>query len=307
MSEAPSEAEAWLLDLVRSGDRDGWTQLVERFQGRLQAFARTQLPQTADADDVVQETFLSFLQSLPSYRAAASLETWLFQLLRRRIADHYRRSGSGVSLTLCSAADQLSGGASETARRAASVRVDQSASWYVRRDEQQQLDYHAVSIAILSAVERLKTDRRFDDLKVFDLLFLAHWRNRDIAENLSLDEKSIALRKYRFIQRVAAGLSEPEPSDPEADESSLDGLLTELWQDWRPSCPKRTTLGKYLLETLEEDWDDYVQFHIETMGCRFCSANLDDLEAASDEPGSDPLRDRIMESTVGFLNPREGG
>ena len=63
-----TEAEAWLLQEIRSGNQDGWQQLVDRFQGRLLAFARRQLPQSADADDIVQETFLSFLQTLSKFR-----------------------------------------------------------------------------------------------------------------------------------------------------------------------------------------------------------------------------------------------
>ena len=123
-----TETEQLLLDQVRAGDHAGWDQLVDRFQGRLLAFARTQLPQPADAEDTVQETFVSLLQSLDRFRGEASLETWLFQLLRRRIADHHRRAGRGVRIVLCSLSGTL-GAADEASSVSVSTTTDQSASW----------------------------------------------------------------------------------------------------------------------------------------------------------------------------------
>ena len=59
--------------------------------------SRSRLRQPSEAEDLVQETFLSFLKSLATFRAEASLETYLFLILRRKIADHYR----GQKLTIC--------------------------------------------------------------------------------------------------------------------------------------------------------------------------------------------------------------
>ena len=56
------------------------------------------------------------------------------------------------------------------------------------------------------------------------------------------------------------------------------------------------------------DWDDFVSFHIERLGCEYCAANLDDLSAEINAPTDgldEALRGRIMESTVGFLNRRD--
>ncbi len=80
-----------LIEAIRSGDPEAWPQLVAEYHGRLLAFARSQLGQESDAEDAVQETFVGLLKSLNGFRGEASLETWLFQILRRRIADQYRR------------------------------------------------------------------------------------------------------------------------------------------------------------------------------------------------------------------------
>ena len=147
--------------------------------------------------------------------------------------------------------------------------------------------------------------QRFEDLQVIDLLLFAQSRNRDVAEQLGLDEKAVALKKFRFIEKVRDALPQSARQAVEAD-TTADDLLTSLWADFRPSCPKRTTLGKFQLGTLKPAWDDYVEFHLSSLGCRFCTASLDDLEqlaAASESSSSMPLRNRIMESTVGFFQP----
>ena len=84
-------AERYLIDRIRESDAEAWRQLVDRYHGRLRAFAARELPSPSDADDIVQETFIGLLQSLGGFRGDSSLETFLFLILRRRVADYYRR------------------------------------------------------------------------------------------------------------------------------------------------------------------------------------------------------------------------
>ena len=85
-----------------------------------------------------------------------------------------------------------------------------------------------------------------------------------------------------------------------------EALLTQIWEEQRPSCPKRSTIGAYLLGTLDKPWHDYIDFHLQQLGCRFCRANLADLQQhnGAAQRHVDRLRTRIMQSTVGFLNRR---
>src|SRR4051794_2722348 len=85
-----TEAERYLLEQIRTGSQEAWSQLVERYQGRLLAFARRRAPKSADPEDLVQDTFLLFLRDLPAYRGQASVETYLFLILRRRIIELLR-------------------------------------------------------------------------------------------------------------------------------------------------------------------------------------------------------------------------
>src|SRR5688572_2801692 len=50
----------------------------------------------------------------------------------------------------------------------------------------------------------------------------------------------------------------------------------EIWRRYRLSCLTRSQLGAYLLGTLDPAHAEYVEFHVRTVGCRLCSANLHD-------------------------------
>ena len=305
MNNSLSEIDQQLLSGVRSGNSDAWAEIVSQFQGRLLAFARRRLKQSADAEDVVQETFLSLLKSLETFRGESSLETWLFQLLRRRIADAHRRAGRHDRVQLCLSDSQIDASGRQPVN-SVDATTDQSASWYVRQKEQRTLDQAELLRAVISSTDRLKAENRFRDLKVFDLLFFAHWKNQEIAQELGLEETAVAVLKHRFIQRVSKQLPADDANDHALSDAS--DLLTEVWREGRPGCPKRTTLGKYILGTLTEDWDDFVSFHVERLGCEYCGANLDDLSIEINAPAdgsNEALRGRIMESTVGFLNKQD--
>ena len=56
-----------------------------------------------------------------------------------------------------------------------------------------------------------------------------------------------------------------------------------IWRRHRLSCPSREQLGSYLLDVLSDDWTAYIAFHLDEIGCRFCRANLADLQQQQGE------------------------
>ena len=79
--------------------------------------------------------------------------------------------------------------------------------------------------------------------------------------------------------------------------------LGEVWRRQRLSCATRQQLGSYLLGVLPDEQADYIRFHIDTVGCRFCAANLADLEAQQAEAADHVHRRRrkYFQSSAGFL------
>jgi RNA polymerase sigma-70 factor (ECF subfamily) len=55
-------------------------------------YAVARLRDDSIAEDVVQETLLSAIQSMGSYSGKASERTWLTSILKHKIIDHFRRS-----------------------------------------------------------------------------------------------------------------------------------------------------------------------------------------------------------------------
>jgi hypothetical protein len=65
-------------------------------------------------------------------------------------------------------------------------------------------------------------------------------------------------------------------------------------------------LGGYLLGVLPDDAADYVTFHVETVACRYCAANVEDLralQAANVDEDSDHRRRKYFETSAGYLDP----
>jgi RNA polymerase sigma factor (sigma-70 family) len=286
-----SEADQYLLTRVRQHDAQAWEQLVARYQGRLCAFARARAPSGSDAEDLVQEAFLQFLLGLSRFRGEASIETFLFTILRRRLADELRRGGATVG-TLGN--DDSSTSASRIAA------PDLTASTYAATGEEMRLRREALGSAIEGLTDDLKAQRNLRDLKVIELLLFAQQRNKDVALALGLGEQHVAVVKHRFIAQLRARVDSAGDGLAWPGEGDAESLLTQAWLERRPTCPKRSTIGRYCLGNLDEPWKEYVEFHIEKVGCVFCRANLDDLgsEAALK---AQTTTTRILQSTIGFF------
>src|SRR3954462_5751502 len=106
-----TQADRYLLQQITRGDADGWSQLVARYQGRLLAFARSRLPRKEEAEDLVQDTFIAFLEGLPKFRENASVETFLFTILRHKLIDFFR----GKQMRVCFLQEVMPGGSSGSA------------------------------------------------------------------------------------------------------------------------------------------------------------------------------------------------
>jgi RNA polymerase sigma factor (sigma-70 family) len=297
---AVTQGEQYYLDRIRQGDGQVWSDFVGRYQGRLLRFARAKLPQRADAEDVVQETFIAFLRSIGRYRGECDLETYLFALMRRKIIDSYRSAGAR---RVCLIQDTCDGQTVEGASDLLDVVQSpvQTASWYARAEEQYDQQKVALAEALSELIDGMKKALKFRDLQVIELLFYCQLANKEVARTLRLDEKAVALIKHRNLKQIRESVTRQKLSE-EPSAQQFENLLTDLWEYHRFSCPKRNTIGAYMLGTLEPDWHEYVDFHLNTLGCRFCRANLDDLQSQSHETRQEAFQARIMESTVGFLS-----
>lgn len=79
--------------------------------------------------------------------------------------------------------------------------------------------------------------------------------------------------------------------------------ISEIWRRHRISCPTREHLGSYLLGALGDEPAEYIRFHLETVGCRCCQANLQDLQRRQAETAASSAhrRTKYFQSSAGYL------
>lgn len=76
--------------------------------------------------------------------------------------------------------------------------------------------------------------------------------------------------------------------------------ISEIWQRGRLSCPSREQLTGFLRGSLDANWMDYIDFHVRKVGCRYCLANLSDLQpTAAAETAQRRLK--VFQSSAGKL------
>lgn len=79
--------------------------------------------------------------------------------------------------------------------------------------------------------------------------------------------------------------------------------LGEIWRRNRLTCPTREQLGSLLLNVLPNETVAYIRFHLDQIGCRYCQANLADLETQQAERATaDRRRRKFFQSSAGYLD-----
>jgi RNA polymerase sigma factor (sigma-70 family) len=82
-----------LLARADSGDQSAWNQLVDQYNGLLWSVARGFRLDTADAADVVQNTWLRLVENLDRITEPDKLGSWLGTTVRRECLQLLRRAG----------------------------------------------------------------------------------------------------------------------------------------------------------------------------------------------------------------------
>jgi RNA polymerase sigma-70 factor (ECF subfamily) len=88
--EESSFADDALVEATRRGDVAAFEELVYRYEGRITAFVLRFCPNTSDAAEIVQDTFVRAYQGLHRFDASHRFASWLFTIARNRCTDHFR-------------------------------------------------------------------------------------------------------------------------------------------------------------------------------------------------------------------------
>jgi RNA polymerase sigma-70 factor (ECF subfamily) len=86
------ESDADLVTAAQQGDRIALGRLLERHQAKVYRFGMRMCRGEEDAKDVLQETLIAAARTLPDFRGASSLSTWLYTIARSFCIKQRRRS-----------------------------------------------------------------------------------------------------------------------------------------------------------------------------------------------------------------------
>ncbi|HVL69093.1 MAG TPA: sigma-70 family RNA polymerase sigma factor [Vicinamibacterales bacterium] len=79
-----------LVERCRRGDLAAFEELYRTYSGRLYSLALRMVGNPADAEDLLQEIFLSAHRKLEGFRGEAALGTWLYRLATNHCLDYLR-------------------------------------------------------------------------------------------------------------------------------------------------------------------------------------------------------------------------
>jgi len=188
-----TQSDALLVEAIRRGKPEAWTDLIAQYEGRLLSFVDSRLRRRAASEDVVQETFIGFLTSLPNYDARRELQTYLFTIASHKLTDHLRRTGRHPLQLV-----------SEGANDMLHMKLDEhsAASSIARGQEQRRLESDAIARGLSQLIGNWQRQGEFVRIKVLELLLVKGWANRDVAAFLGISEQQVANYRFAAVKKL---------------------------------------------------------------------------------------------------------
>ena len=184
-----------LVQQIRTGKPEAWNALIAQYEGPAAVVVESRLRQRAASEDVVQETFIGFLDQPAELRHAAAAGE-LSVLDRGPQADRSfapRGPAAGVAALV----DRPSSGGEwdmpGSARPASSI---------ARSGERRGLEEEAIAHGIAEQIEHWREKGDWQKIKCMELLFLRGAANKDVATALGISEQQVANFKFDFIARL---------------------------------------------------------------------------------------------------------
>lgn len=188
------DADRFLVSRIRGGAPDAWQELIDRYEGRLLAFAESRVNNRAAAEDIVQEAFLGFLTSLPNYDDTTPLESWLFTITAYKLTDYLRREGRRPKIPLV-----LSDSAGNATEPEAPSR---KASSMARSQERKTTEENVIAACLADLIQSWRDKGEYERLQCIELLLVAGLPNKKVAKRLNLSEQTVANHKHFVVNKL---------------------------------------------------------------------------------------------------------
>jgi RNA polymerase sigma-70 factor (ECF subfamily) len=214
-----SDSDRVLIAQIRQGDSSAWQQLIDRYEGRLLAFAERRLRDRATSEDVVQDTFVGFLNSLPNFDDRRELQTYLFTIAAHKVTDQLRRMGRRPwHATGGDDGEEVLHNQFDSDQKAASSQA--------RSGERKELETEAIARCLKQMLHSWVQKGDYQRIQVLELLFVKGLPNREVALQLGVTEQQVANFRFAALRKLSemirnAGLPTdvfPELTEPIPDE-----------------------------------------------------------------------------------------
>ena len=175
--------EKELVQMAKQGNRQAVGKLYDALFPGVYAYSRMRLPTTADAEDIVSDSFLAVVSRLPNFqwKRPGSFRAWVFQVVRNHIATFYRSNHGEKQSSLESKSQQL-------------TTAEQIVEDAFIQEE--------LSEYLLLKIKQLSTRRQ----EVLLLRYFGRLRNNEIALALNLDERTVSSHLSRALAQLQTEL-----------------------------------------------------------------------------------------------------
>ena len=96
------EIDTELVQRAQKGDKSAFDLLVRKYQHRIAAVVSRFVRNSAECQDVVQDSFIKAYRSLPGFRGESQFYTWMYRIAvntaKNHLASQKRRPGADVEL-----------------------------------------------------------------------------------------------------------------------------------------------------------------------------------------------------------------
>ena len=195
----PGDADdAALVRRLRAGDATAFAEVVRRNHAAMLRLAATFVSTRADAEDVVQETWLAVVRGIDGFEGRSSLRTWIFSILVTRAKAHGGRQARRPEVLDALAEpwdDPLAG--RFVGRPGRGAWRDGVTPW--QDDPQQRLDSSETLARIAAEIDELPPLRR----RVLVLRDVEGWTASEVAELLGISDgnQRVLLHRARTVLR----------------------------------------------------------------------------------------------------------
>ncbi|MCX8009239.1 MAG: RNA polymerase sigma factor [Patescibacteria group bacterium] len=80
-----------IIERILNRDERALYEFYIRYKENLLAFIRRKVEKESDCEEILQDTFFAFLESLRDFHGKSSIKTFLFSICNHKIVDYYRR------------------------------------------------------------------------------------------------------------------------------------------------------------------------------------------------------------------------